>query len=55
MLIKFKLDGKQLLDIARATHVAPCQILVQNGVRTETELMTLDEIVVDVHVKNLIH
>ncbi|MCL2228885.1 MAG: hypothetical protein FWC00_03590 [Firmicutes bacterium] len=54
MLVKIKLAGNTLLDIAKTTHVAPCQILVQNNVCSEDELLRLPEIVVDVQIKNMI-
>jgi hypothetical protein len=47
MLIRIKLDGT-LYDIARTVKCAPCQILFLNNVRSETELLKLDEIVVPI-------
>jgi hypothetical protein len=53
-LIKIKLDGATLIAIARTIKCAPCQILFLNNVRSETELLKLDEITVPVITSQLI-
>jgi len=39
MLVKIKLDGTPIMEIARICGCAPCQILAVNGVEYENELM----------------
>jgi len=54
MLIKIKKDGTPLPEIARVCGCAPCQILVVNNVKTETELNEKVEIFVPIEIKHLI-
>ncbi|MDR0462010.1 MAG: hypothetical protein LBG88_01590 [Christensenellaceae bacterium] len=55
MLIKIKLDGtSSLIDIARTCKVAPCQILIVNGVQNEIELMEKAEIFVPVSTGHMV-
>jgi len=54
MLIKIKLDGTPLIDIARTAGCAPCQILAVNGIRRETDLVQGSYINVPVLTSHLI-
>jgi len=54
MLIKIKLDGTPILEIARLVGCAPCQILAVNKVKSETDLVVGDTILVPVITQNLI-
>jgi hypothetical protein len=54
MLVKIKLDGTPLIEIARFCGCAPCQILAVNRVKTEDDLMQGQEIFVPVITQMLV-